>query len=64
MYKIGEYKPHCDASSKKQKKFYVYNIFIILSKQIHSSRLLLAITNKQKSNFNCKFKLESTNYHL
>ena len=46
-------------------KCYVHNIFIILSQQILSGRLLLVVMNGQKSNLSYGFKLELIKtYHL
>ena len=33
-------------------------IFIIFSQQILSSKLLLAVMDRQKNNLNCRFKFE------
>ena len=50
---------------KKEKKYYVYNIFRALSQQIISSRLLRDVIGGQKNNFNSGFKLEHvTTYHV
>ena len=43
--------------SLKFEKYYTNNIFIIISQQILSGRLLLAVTNGEKSNFSGEYKL-------
>ena len=44
-------------SLKLIEKYYINNIFIIISQQILSGRLLLAVTNGEKSNFSGEYKL-------
>ena len=43
----------------KFKKYYIHNIFTILSQQILSGKLLLTIIDRKKNNFSGGFKLES-----
>ena len=43
--------------SLKFEKYYTNNIFIIISQQILSEELLLAVTNGEKSNFSGEYKL-------
>ena len=55
----------CFSKRKKKNKYYVYDIFVTLSQQILSNRLLQDVIGEYKNNFNSEFKLEHiTTYHI